>query len=213
MIETLYKDSQNGKLDVSQFSESTLNDFEEYDKFFHRYGDESFAQQRIAYEKLLSRKLDVENKILTYYHQLITVMGVVAGFGFTSITNVKSIPFFIIGELILIGTIVGGMYWLKRCLSLQFYDNERDYAIYQGFLDKRGQLFHNVHQKYITTGVLDPHELFELRKIDTDWNYADHSRRSKDWGDTLPFLPTFIIFILGAVLIMLSIIIKEIKIL
>jgi len=69
---------------------------------------------------------EVRERAIKYTYQLITVIGIVAGFGFTAISSVKIIFLFIVGELLLFSAMAFGMRFVRK----GFIDEAKLYATY-----------------------------------------------------------------------------------
>lgn len=73
---------------------------------------------------------EVRERAVKYTYQLITAIGVVAGFGFTAISSVKVVPLFILGELLLLGAMAFGMKFIKRVFIID------EAGVYVGLIHK-----------------------------------------------------------------------------
>lgn len=96
-------------------------------------------QNKAAYDydfqtlkEVIDKHESVRENFIRYTYQIITAIGVVAGFGFTAISFVKIIYLFILGEALLLTAMAIGMRFVKRA----FLD---DAAIYAGIIDKLGK--------------------------------------------------------------------------
>jgi len=69
---------------------------------------------------------DVRERAIKYTYQLITIIGVVAGFGFTAISAVNTIYLFVLGELFLFSAMAFGMRFVRK----GFIDEAELYATY-----------------------------------------------------------------------------------
>ncbi|MFH0739641.1 MAG: hypothetical protein V1819_00805 [bacterium] len=68
-------------------------------------------------------------RILELSYRVVTVVGIVAGFGFTGISSVINRNLFFIGEIFLFGVIFLGIFWLKK-----IYTDTKN--IYNGYVNK-----------------------------------------------------------------------------
>lgn len=68
----------------------------------------------IVLKDIVKAHNEVRERAIQYTYQLITAIGVVAGFGFTAISSVKVIHLFILGELLLFGAMAFGMRFIKK---------------------------------------------------------------------------------------------------
>lgn len=75
---------------------------------------------------------EVRERAIKYTYQLITAIGVVAGFGFTAISTVKIVLLFILGELLLFSAMTFGMRFVRK----GFIDEAELYAIYISRISK-----------------------------------------------------------------------------
>ena len=75
---------------------------------------------------IINKHEGVRERAIKYVYQLITIIGVVAGFGFTAISSVKTLLPFVVGELSLIFAVAVGM----RFIRSGFIDEADIYATY-----------------------------------------------------------------------------------
>ncbi len=66
------------------------------------------------------KKLEIELWII---YKVITVIGIIAGFGFTALPSAKTFHLFLFGQFILFLTIAIGIFWIKKT----FLDEASDY--------------------------------------------------------------------------------------
>src|SRR3989344_7391099 len=87
---------------------------EDWDKFYESQGSQYFRLE----SEILKAHGDDQKKllyeILTSTTQLIQVIGVVAGFGFTALGFVENRIFFILGEFFLFVAILVGLLWTQK---------------------------------------------------------------------------------------------------
>lgn len=75
---------------------------EEYKKLYENFN--LFSKEQI--QKWMQRHEDARKEVLRSIDTTTTVIGILAGFGFTAIHGVKTLPLFVIGEIILIFSLI-----------------------------------------------------------------------------------------------------------
>jgi hypothetical protein len=85
---------------------------------------EAFDQDFKTLKEVIDKHEAARQNYIPYIYQLITAIGVVAGFGFAGLPFVKSTLLFILGEALLFVAIAMGMRFVKRA----FLDDTQLYA-------------------------------------------------------------------------------------
>ncbi len=80
--------------------------------------EKSAHKHNELWSKVANKYSEVELKLIDdtikFTYQIITIIGVVGGFGFTGIGAVKNISFFLAGEVVMMASIVVGIYNIKK---------------------------------------------------------------------------------------------------
>lgn len=83
-------------------------------------------------KEVVAKHENVRERAVGYIYQLITVNGIVAGFGFTAVSSVINKNAFIGGEFLFFSAIAVSIWFTKKA----FIDEAREYADYIQDLDK-----------------------------------------------------------------------------
>src|SRR3989344_4910902 len=95
--------------------EVTDEDYKDlYDGWIHK----ALETEGFVMGKYSDQELQLLNKFIGFTYQILTAIGIIAGFGFTAMQNVKSVLLFTLGELVLVAAILFGLFWVKK-----FYEN------------------------------------------------------------------------------------------
>lgn len=82
--------------------------------------------------------------ILEFTYKIITVIGLVAGFGFTGLNYVKTMYYFLIGEMLFFLSIGFGIFWIK-CVYINIHTTYADYIKNLGeCIDNRSKLYDKI---------------------------------------------------------------------
>ena len=161
-----------------------------------------YAETTKAYGDQEQKYID---ELLSFSYKMVQTIVIVAGFGFTALGFVKKISLFVFGELLLISSIVYGIYSLKqiysKIISILKDSSDKKYQI----LKERSDLFVKTILGAVKNKFVDL-EGFEtkLGKVDKEL-LEEFSRENKEGKDEAYFMNILILlFLLGSILILVS---------
>lgn len=101
-------------------------------------------------------KSDIFYKSVSFVISILSIVGIVAGFGFTAFNYIESILLFFVGEFILLFSIIYGIIWIKKIY-------EEDFNRLHDFLKKQ-----IVHQEKMNNNFSDIEKIFANEDFDDD---------------------------------------------
>lgn len=182
---------------------------EEWDKFYESQGSKYF---QLESEILAAHGEDQKTllyKILNSTTQLIQVIGVVAGFGFTGLGYVNNLPLFFVGEFLLFLAIFIGLFWTQKIYKSNFAGTNTEVERVKGLFRDRFGTFKKIYDKALSATekgeeIKIPHSLMsELMKKNNEFleKYQKKEAEKKEW-EPLPLL--MVIFVVGGISLLLS---------
>ncbi len=184
---------------------------------------------RELYEGMMSKALKTESEVMSEFgnreqellykfigftYQILSIIGIFAGFGFTAIDKVKNLYLFIGGQSLLIFAILLGLLWLKRFYesnleAIQYSSN----SIFELYKD-RDKIYLAIGRDYTERQVLKKSNL--LIAMEKDQNVLDfiaaNSGNGRNKKEMLPHKIIFILSTLGVIMLLLSFLIISIQI-
>jgi len=185
---------------------------EEWDQFYENQGSRYF---QLESEILAAHGEDQKTllyKILNSTTQLIQVIGVVAGFGFTGLGSVKNLPLFFAGEFLLFVAIFIGLFWTQKIYKSNFAGTNAEVERVKGIFKDRFDTFKKIYDKALSATekgeeIKIPQSLMsDLMKKNNEFleKYQKKEVIKKEW-EPLPLL--MFIFATGGVSLLLSFVI------
>lgn len=187
---------QNGYIKAN---EESLNFLQRMSSDFHRLYAEVMREYVEKEMKLIDNTLD-------FGYKIIQVIGIVAGFGFTALGLVKSIFLFIGGELLLISSIVYGVYQIKRFYTTNLEGMQQARTKVSKLFREKSQLFQDVITGGVKEGKIDITEFqTRLGSIDSRILEEFSSKQDEPSKNEGRFLDVIILLlILGGLALLLS---------
>jgi len=148
-------------------------------------------------------------KILNSTTQLIQVIGVVAGFGFTGLGYVKNSPLFFVGESLFFVAIFIGLFWTQKIYKSNFTSTNKEVERIKRIFKDRFDVFKQIYDKALSATekgeeIKIPLSLLsKLTKRNNEFleSYKSTEVGKKEW-EPLPLLMIF--FALGGISLLLS---------
>jgi len=186
---------------------------EEWDQFYENQGSRYF---QLESEILAAHGEDQKTllyKILNSTTQLIQVIGVVAGFGFTGLGSVKNLPLFFAGEFLLFVAIFIGLFWTQKIYKSNFSGTNAEVERVKGLFKDRFNTFKKIYDKALSATEkgeeikISQSLMSELMKKNNDFleNYQKKETEKKEW-EPLPLL--MFIFVVGGIGLLLSFVVS-----
>lgn len=181
----------------------------EWDEFYNSQGSKYF---QLESEILAAHGEDQKTllyKILNSTTQLIQVIGVVAGFGFTGLGYVKSNLLFFTGESLLLVAIFIGLFWTQKIYKSNFKGTNAEVERVKGIFKSRFDVFKKVYDKALSAtekgeAIKIPRSLLgELMNKNNEIleSYQNKEVKKKEW-EPLPLL--MFLFAIGGISLLLS---------
>ncbi|MBI4086209.1 MAG: hypothetical protein HY433_03155 [Candidatus Liptonbacteria bacterium] len=182
---------------------------EEWDEFYESQGSKYF---KLESEILAAHGEDQKTllyKILNSTTQLIQVIGVVAGFGFTGLGYVKSDVLFFTGESLLFVSIFIGLFWTQKIYKSNFKGTNAEVERVKKIFKNRFEVFKKVYDKALSAtekgeAIKIPQPLLgQLMKKNNELleNYQDKEVKKKEWE---PLSLLMFLFAIGGISLLLS---------
>lgn len=153
-----------------------------------------------------------EEKYLDGYrafaYGLLQPLGIIAGFGFTAIGSVKTLPLFILGEAILIGSIVFAAFKTRQVYTstLDSLAKEKDKKI--AVIWQRIEYSLSLHEQALNEGKIPADAQEKRRALDqqlmTEFKPKEKDAKYYKFKDHLPL--TFALTGVGIILVLLSLV-------
>jgi len=186
---------------------------EEWDKFYESQGSKYFQLESDILAAHGEDQKTLLYKILNSTTQLIQVIGVVAGFGFTGLGFVKNLPLFFAGEFLLFVAIFIGLFWTQKIYKSNFSGTNAEVERVKGLFKDRFNTFKKIYDKALSATEkgeeikISQSLMSELMKKNNDFleNYQKKETEKKEW-EPLPLL--MFIFVVGGIGLLLSFVVS-----
>lgn len=181
----------------------------EWDKFYESQGLQYFQLE----SEILKAHGDDQKKllyeILTSTTQLIQVIGVVAGFGFTALGFVENRTFFILGESSLFVAILVGLFWTQKIYRSNITASDKEVIRVKSVFSDRYLVFKKIYDMALSDtekGVSIKIPELSIRELLKKNNalmksFAVQEVKGDDWD---PLVILMILFVLGGGSLLLS---------
>ncbi len=140
---------------------------------------------------------------------LVQTIGVVAGFGFTGLGLVKSVPLFVGGEFFFLAAIVVGLWWNHRAYVYNLTRSSGEKTRIKGLFGERFKYFKKVYDQTIAQTAEGPvlvpeKDMADLRKANSDLleQFISGALGPSELAD--PFQWLMVLFAIGGVLVLAS---------
>jgi len=182
---------------------------EDWDKFYESQGSRYFQLESTILAAHGEDQKTLLYKILNSTTQLIQVIGVVAGFGFTGLGYVKNLSLFFVGESLFFVAIFIGLFWTQKIYKSNFTSTNKEVERVKGIFKDRFDAFKQIYDKALSATekgeeIKIPHSLLSnLMKKNNEFleSYKSNEVGRKEW-EPLPLLMFF--FAIGGINLLLS---------
>lgn len=183
--------------------------FEDWEKFYESQGSKFFQLE----SEILGEHGDNQKKllyeVLTSTTQLIQVIGVVAGFGFTGLGYVKNFSLFIFGEALLFGAIFVGLFWTQKIYRSNIKSTDKEIERVKSIFKTRYETFKKIYDKAVSdigqnANIKIPRSLMnELIQKNNDLmsQFVTKDTKKEEWD---PLTILIIMFIAGGFSLLIS---------
>lgn len=124
--------------------------FEDWEKFYESQGSKFFQLEGEILGEHGENQKKLLYEVLTSTTQLIQVIGVVAGFGFTGLGYVKTLSLFIFGEALLLGAIFIGLLWTQKIYRSNLKSTDKEVERVKSIFKTRFETFKKIYDKAIS---------------------------------------------------------------
>lgn len=180
---------------------------EKLELFYEQFGSKNFHLQSEMAEDHGKKTLDLYHRSIDFIYKTITIIGIVAGFGFTALNYVKNDLLFIIGEGLLFAAIAVGI-WATQKIYLGERKNFDDfYSKIKRHFKEWYELFKPVFDKAIKNDITRS-DITNLQN--KEWELvsilSDSPEIEKDRKDILSGIvwAIFGLFIAGGAMLLIS---------
>jgi len=123
--------------------------FEDWEKFYESQGSKFFHLE----SKILGEHGENQKKllyeVLASTTQLVQVVGVVAGFGFTGLGYIKNPLLFTFGEVLLLGAIFVGLLWTQKIYRANIKSTDEELDRVKSIFKTRYETFKKIYDKAV----------------------------------------------------------------
>ncbi|MDD4989790.1 MAG: hypothetical protein PHW31_00550 [Candidatus Pacebacteria bacterium] len=183
--------------------------FENWEKFYESQGSKFFQLESEILGEHGKNQKELLYKILTSTTQLIQVIGVVAGFGFTGLGYVKNFSFFIFGEALLFGAIFIGLLWTQKIYRSNLKSTDKEVERVKSIFKTRFETFKKIYDKAISDiknniNIKISHSLMsELIQKNNDLmeQFKITENRKEEWD---PLAILMVLFVVGGFSLLIS---------
>lgn len=192
----------------------------EYSDLYSQVFSKALRVEGEVMDQFGKREIELFYKYLDFEYKILTVIGIVAGFGFTAIPRVSSIIIFLLGEGLLFSSIISGLYWLKRIYTSNIENIQNSSKELSELYLKRDDKIIDINKKFNENYITSQDKMGEISKKDfQDYQDLDfailkqirdkieiRNKTSKDTEKDIELLNKSIMwfFITGSVLLLMS---------
>lgn len=180
---------------------------ERLEMFYEQFGSKSFQLQSEMGEDFGKRSLTLFYKSVDFVYNIVTTVGIVAGFGFTALGFVKNIFLFAIGEVLLFGAISFGIWAIQKIYLSEKSNFDKFYSKIRLHFSERNALFESIFNKALSNNLVsDDFKHLQDKDKELISILTDSPEVKKDRKDILtPIIWTiFILFVVGSLLLISS---------
>jgi len=138
----------------------------------------------------------VRERALTHVYQLVTAIGIIAGFGFTAIDSVQSITIFLFGEFLLFAGMAVGIWFAKA----GFIDEIKYLTDWANKLDDIQKRRMNMEKKFAKNNITGLQNEMELVDNETGELFKNETKIA----DYKWLTAIFIFFVFGCIFLLVS---------
>jgi hypothetical protein len=181
---------------------------EELKEFYEGSGSRHFKLQGEIFKEYGNKKLEIYFKLVEFTYQIVTVIGVISGLGFTALSSVQNRISFVVGEGFLFSGIIFGIYLVHSIYSGELFSLEGAQNIHRKHFKERNDVFIEVWDKLNLNGV-EKDDLEKLNKIDIETVKLFEPKNDEiDWIGNLKSKQRILLYLLfgGCLAILVSII-------
>lgn len=183
---------------------------EEYRDLYEGWISKGLRTEGEVMSEFSDRERELLYKYIDFTYQILSTLGIFAGFGFTAINNVQTLWLFILGEGILISTILYGLVWLKRFYTSNLAPLQESSREIFKLYKQRDEIFLRISGDFLEKQVLKKENLINAQKKDQEvlnW-IRDHTGENAPKRETPSHGIMIFTAIIGLACIFISFIVK-----
>lgn len=186
-----------------------FNDEKLIAEFYEQIGSRWFKLQSETMQAFGEKQLDIYFKSLSLVIQVIGIVGVIAGFGFTAFDHIQCKSLFILGEAILLGTIIYALIWIQKIYKSEFDGLGKTTNKLKQLFTERMEKFTKIWNDISQKREADNEELLELQgfgdKMIEAFTSKEQDTKTKLYPDNL-----YILLVFGSGLLLLSFVFQDV---
>jgi hypothetical protein len=137
--------------------------------FYEAFGSNDFELQSTTLEKYGELKLNIYFKSIGFVTTVTSVIGIIAGFGFTAFSFIESRLLFFVGEAILFYGIFRGLKWAQDVYTAEFKALEAEMKKHVAHYEIRNKAFGVVYDQLLSANhEINQVDIENLNKVDRD---------------------------------------------
>lgn len=181
-------------------------------ELYDEFGSKHFQMQSRTLKEFGTLLIDIFYKSVGFIIQVLSIIGIIAGFGFTAYSYIQSKFLFFIGEGILFFTIIYGIIWIQKTYEREYTSVHNKMKEFSDFFERRNKQFiEKVYPDLINKKELNEDEFRKLHDIDNEMLLVFKPEPLKD-AKYIKIYPKKLYYWLigGAIILLLSFVIKSI---
>lgn len=139
---------------------------EQFQEFHEKLGSENFQLQSRIFEDYGKKKLDIYFKSIGFTTVVIGTAGLIAGFGFTAISEIQSEFLFFTGEALLLSSIFYGLFWIQNIYQGEFRSIEDEMKRLRKFYDERNEKYMILYNEWMSKKSITKNNLKKLQEFE-----------------------------------------------
>jgi hypothetical protein len=139
----------------------------EIEKFYQQLGSAHFKLQAKIAQRFGESKIDIYFKSVGFTIQVLSIVGIIAGFGFTAYRYTESKSVFFLGETVLLLSIIYGISWVKKLYDNEYKSLDDAQKKHQKYFKERNDLFLKIHSDMVLNRPLNQEEIQKLMDLDS----------------------------------------------
>lgn len=183
----------------------------DFEEFYKVTGSRHFEMQTKILREYGEQKIRIYFKLIEFTYQIVTVIGVIAGFGFTAISVVER-SYFVAGEGFLLSGILWGIFLVHQLYSSELTSLQNASDKYQKHFAKRNEVFSKIWIEFNSSLGASQEDLQKIQKIDQETVklFTTEEDRGTGWIERIKSFQRIMLYLLvgGGIAILISIIAK-----
>ena len=139
---------------------------EEIKEFYETFGSKHLKMQSEILKEFGIKQIDIYFKSIGFVTTVISIIGIVAGFGFTAFEYIQSLPLFFVGEGLLFGMLFYGLFWVQKIYQGEYKTLNDTRKKYSDFFEERNKKFIELYNNALNTHSMEKGKFIELHEID-----------------------------------------------